>query len=268
MKGSLRILLAVGSTVIECVQKIVPRLVGTWLAASALALPACASEFQDFQYEVDGGEVVITGYVGSGGEVLFPASIEDLPVRRIGDVFFLFGANVTRTLIPKFVYYFNFSTLSNCGALAQIEVDSENANYSSHNGVLFNRSKSLLIRCPRAKTGDYIMPLSVESISNSAFEGCSALTGISISDRVTRISNYGFSGCSAVKWVDLPRNLVGIGTAAFGYCGELESVQLPQTVSSLGDAVFIGCVNLNSVSFSGDSPSIGSELGIGMYFSV
>ena len=64
-------------------------------------------------------------------------------------------------------------------------------------GVLFNKDKTELIKYPSGKTEtEYIVPDSVKSIENSAFEGCSNLTSIEIPKSVTSIGTFAFIACS------------------------------------------------------------------------
>lgn len=61
----------------------------------------------------------------------------------------------------------------NCGGLENISVNSENENYSSLDGVLFNLSQNELVRYPEGKKGaSYTVPESVTAIGNYAFNRC------------------------------------------------------------------------------------------------
>jgi hypothetical protein len=57
--------------------------------------------------------------------------------------------------------------------LTTINVDPNNAAYSSVDGVLFNKDQTTLIRYPAGKTkSEYNIPSSVTSIERNAFDGC------------------------------------------------------------------------------------------------
>jgi hypothetical protein len=66
-------------------------------------------------------------------------------------------------------------TFENCDSLTAILVEENNPEYSSLDGVLFNKTKTELICCPVGKTGEYIIPNSVTSIGDNAFYHCRRL---------------------------------------------------------------------------------------------
>ena len=54
----------------------------------------------------------------------------------------------------------------------------DNSNYSSQDGVLFNKDKTILIQYPGGKQGYYSIPTSVTSIGDYGFYGCIGLTSL------------------------------------------------------------------------------------------
>ena len=106
-------------------------------------------------------------------------------------------------IISASVTSIGYSAFYACGKLTAINVLEGNNNYTSENGILYNADKSTLIQCPGAKTGEVIIPNSVTSIEQGAFQYCSSLISITIPSGVTSIG-YGtslhfgtaFNGCS------------------------------------------------------------------------
>ena len=73
--------------------------------------------------------------------------------------------------------------------MKSINVDSDNENYSSEDGVLFNKNKTTLLSYPAKKEGtNYSILSSVEYIGASAFEESGAVN-VTMSDNVKRIGN-------------------------------------------------------------------------------
>ena len=72
---------------------------------------------------------------------------------------------------------------SDCSRLGNITVDPGNANYSSIDGILFNKDATSLICCPGAKT-TVTIPNSVTSIGDRAFFDCSNLEAIYVQSQV------------------------------------------------------------------------------------
>ena len=66
--------------------------------------------------------------------------------------------------------------------------------------------------------------LPVTTISESAFDGNTAITGITIPDSVTTIGSSAFNGCSSIKYVIIGSALTSIGESAFNGCTSLTNV--------------------------------------------
>ena len=98
---------------------------------------------------------------------------------------------------------------------------------------------------------------SVETLSKSAFQGCSSLTSITLPASVTSIGDYVFFGCSSLTSITLPEGVTSIGEYAFRDCSSLTSVTLPAGLTSIGEWAFFGCSSLTSVTLPAGLTSIG-----------
>ena len=109
--------------------------------------------------------------------------------------------SLTSITIPNSVTSIEEYAFHGCSALTSINVDSNNPNYSSVDGVLFNKDKTTLVAYPGGKQGAYTIPNSVTSIEEYAFRVCSSITSVTIPNSVTSIGYEAFLGCD--KLVDI-----------------------------------------------------------------
>ncbi len=91
----------------------------------------------------------------------------------------------------------NVSGLSlSADGFTEFIVHKDNPNYSSADGILYNKDTTTIIQCPKGKTGTLTIPNSVTSIGDNAFYGCDSFTGIlTIGSGVTSIGDNAFYGC-------------------------------------------------------------------------
>ena len=93
---------------------------------------------------------------------------------------------------------------------------------------------------------DITIPPSVTSIGKKAFHHCVSMTSITIPDRVTSIEASCFRECSNLMRITIPSNVTEISGYAFADCSSLTSIVIPDTVTTFGWDVFSGCANLKT----------------------
>jgi hypothetical protein len=92
--------------------------------------------------------------------------------------------------------------------LSDIKVDKDNKHFTDTDGVLLSKDRNQLVRYPRCKENtSYIVPETVEIISDHAFRGCKYLESIILPERLKTIGSAVFSGCSALTSLFIPRNV-------------------------------------------------------------
>jgi hypothetical protein len=132
-------------------------------------------------------------------------------------------------------------------SLMSIEVAAGNTYYSSEDGVLFNKNKTVLIRYPPGKQGAYTIPNSVTEIGKNAFYGSIGLTSVTISNSVTSIGEMAFYGSRNLTSVTIPNSVTTIEKWAFGSCFGLKSITIPNSITDIKDDTFSHCTTLTSV---------------------
>lgn len=101
-------------------------------------------------------EIEIVRCVASANGILeMPAEINGLPVTSIEDSAFEDCDLLTSITIPDSVTSIGICAFCSCNLLTGINVDAANQNYSSIDGVLFNKNATELICYPGGKSGLY-----------------------------------------------------------------------------------------------------------------
>ncbi len=100
-------------------------------------------------------------------------------VTAIGDKAFENCSFLKTVSIPATVKKIGNSVFKGCSSLNTISVSSSNTKYSSVNGVLFSKDKTILICYPSMKVGQsYLLSTNVSSISAYAFDNVTYLQKI------------------------------------------------------------------------------------------
>jgi PKD repeat protein len=191
--------------------------------------------------------LTIAGFAGPGpgGDIVLPSKIGSQLVTSIQDGAFT-GLSLTSLTIPASVTNFGSGAFQGCPTLTAIIVETGNPEFSTINGVLFNKNLTTLIQYPQGLGGGYAIAMGVTSIESNAFEECSGLTGVTLPDSLTNIGDYAFESCTNLSSVMLPDGVVSIGDGAFSGTS-LASITIPQSVTNIGSGAFITCFALTAI---------------------
>ena len=86
------------------------------------------------------------------------------------------------------------------------------------------------------------------AIPESAFNGCTSLTNVTLPSKIASIGSYAFEGCSMLSAITLPTTLTTIGFKAFYGCESITTAYIPVNVTSIGNGAFGSCSSLKSFS--------------------
>ena len=239
---------------------------------SAVPFVASAVTSGRFEYSVlDDGTAGITKYNDIGSKaVTIPSTIDRYKVTEIGWSAFsgctglksiTIPSSVTEIggyafrgckglksiTIPSSVTEIGENAFRGCKGLTSITADKNNKNYTSVNGVLFNKNKTEILAYPNAKSSSYVIPSSVTEIGSAAFYDCTGLKSVTIPSSVKEIGIDAFSGCTGLKSVTISNGVTNIESWAFYGCTGLKSVTIPSSVAEICGSAFGYYYDNNSV---------------------
>lgn len=150
------------------------------------------------------------------------------------------NTGLTEVSIPSSVKTIGYYAFSACNSLQKFIVTSSNNYFSSINGNLYSKNKTLLIQYAAGKPDTaFDIPNTVLEIGDNAFGYCSNLISISIPNSVTKI-----------------------GDSAFEWCRDLYAIMIPESVEEIGYRSFYACDNLHEINVHLSNQYYSSEKGI------
>jgi len=218
-------------------------------------------------------------------------------VTSIGDGTFWGCTSIATISIPASVKKIGSYVFFGCWALTQVNADAANTNFSSVDGVLYNKDKSTLLVYPSGRPDvSYTIASSVDTIGSYAFSYCKNLTSITIPSTVVYITGHAFIQCNGLTSVYIPSSVTFFNNNPFYDCAGLTAVNvdpasqynesvdgilfkkglttiiyyppahsgtsyvIPSTVTYVRSSVFLNCIGLTSVTIPASVTTIRSGL--------
>jgi len=213
----------------------------------SVVIPASVTDFGDYIFE-DCDELQY---------VTFSNGITKVQVKEGGvGRWFSECKKLKKLIIPKSLENMDSRICERNESLEAIEIDSDNQAYQSIDGIVYDKSRTKVLYCPRGFKGGLVIPDGVTGIGEDAFGDCSKLENIRIPKSVTSIGTFAFIGCSKLETICIPKSVTSIGMAAFASSG-LKSVVIPGSVENIDAYTFEGCKKLKKVIIKDGVKTIG-----------
>lgn len=203
-------------------------------------------------------------------------------VRAIDNMAFYRCIELPGIVIPTTVTSIGLDVFCDCKALESIAVSTNNPNYSSDSGVLFDKDKKTLLCYPDGKKEtsyevpdtvttlgpqafadnqyleETILPDGLETIAVQAFSEALSLKRLEIPDSVTSMGYSVCIDCPALEYVKLSAGCTEIPSECFRRCQSLTEVVTADTIEKIGPNVFSAC-SFSEFDFPANLTRIGSR---------
>ena len=199
-----------------------------------IIIPESVTNIAETAFEGCSGEAHILCNVNDKAFVgaLFTKVVMDDNVTSIGKSAFASCYNLKEVVLPKGITKLEYCTFIYCTSLEKI-VNADNITHIA-DGV-FAEAGIVNISLPN-----------VDYIGERAFEYCTYLNEIQLSESMSHIGSGAFNHCSLLNKITIPEGITTLYKDTFNYCSKLEAISLPSTLTTLYGS-FYGCTSINRV---------------------
>ena len=163
--------------------------------------------------------------------------------------------------IPSSVKEIGMFAFSDCYGIRRFNVDRNNGNYRSEDGVLYSKDKSILYKVPPCFE-KFIIPSSVSRIDYDAFrDGCKLTTMVIPASVLDIESGSVFLGCKDIKGFVVDRGNQVYRDINGALCSKdgndlirvpegFETFKMPDCILTIKESAFWGCEKLSEIEIS------------------
>lgn len=172
--------------------------------------------------------------------------VEDCLVKKDTEELLVIPGGKTGTFtIPKEVKKINSEALNGCSKITAYSAGT-NTNFKTIDGMLVDKTGTILVACPQGRTGTITVPKGIKTIGTSAFQYSKA-SNIILPNTVTALDSCAFEYCNNIKEITIPGSIYQISEACFWGCENLNKVTVENGVSRIWRNAFYGCGKLKKI---------------------
>ncbi len=175
---------------------------------------------------------------------------------QIGDGAFENCSKLTQLAVPKNVQSIGARAFYQDGALFMLYM--RDADYSSLVSIGSEAFKDCTALSKFCSDDSFVIPGRLESIGDSAFEGCKSIEAVDMNESVTTLGKAAFRNCGTLTSVVMSSKLTEISAEAFKGCNNLTSLTFKTGNTVIGDSAFEGCIGLGGVTLLYSIKTIGN----------
>ena len=162
-------------------------------------------------------------------------------------------AGVIEITLPTTLTTYDGQMFQSATNLRSISISSDNAYFSTKDGVLYNKAKTAILRYPPAKSGDsFMLPDTVTKAGYGAFENTNLTTITNFVNITTILDKACFHG-SHIQTLTLSSSLAEIPAYTFEN-SKIETLNVPDSVTSIGYDAFHNCASMTEIHFTRTTP--------------
>lgn len=210
--------------------------------------------YGDLMYEIQDGVAVITGVKPyTTGDIVIPATIDEYPVKVIGQSAFRDTTTIYSVEIPDSVVKIELLAFQNCDGIESIVIPDTVAEVA---GETYGSGEGVFEDCDNLE--EVVIGKGLRAVSACMFKDCPKLSKVTLGENVKTIEKEAFANNVALQEVTYPDSLTKIGQSAFNDCKNLRTVNF-NNVNDIGSSAFYGCVGIQKLSFPAKDTVIGSQ---------
>lgn len=103
------------------------------------------------------------------------------------------------------------------------------------------------------------LPSSLTALNSRAFRNCTQISSLTIPNANAAVGDYVFEGCESLTEVELPEGLTSTGKGEFKSCTSLMNVKLPSTLEIISDETFMKCRLLRNITLPDTVTTLGKQ---------